>query len=135
MDGMQGCRRFAANHRSGMERCSTLVVSASGDRNDHVQPGRRLLLPLAAIAADKGLLAGISAVYLVDQGTDLISTRPLFSDDPAELGDKLVYLRQPNLGGSGGFTRGMYDILRMDAPANVILMGSTIPCEPETPSR
>ena len=61
-----------------------------------------------AIAGDKGLLAGIDAVYVVDQGTDAVETRPLFNDVAAQLGDKLVYLRQPNLGGAGGFTRGLY---------------------------
>ncbi len=87
---------------------------------------------LAAISADKGLVSGIAAIYLVDQGTDLISTRPLFNDIAAQLGDKLVYLRQPNLGGSGGFTRGIYEISRMGRPANVILMDDDILCEPET---
>jgi galactofuranosylgalactofuranosylrhamnosyl-N-acetylglucosaminyl-diphospho-decaprenol beta-1,5/1,6-galactofuranosyltransferase len=87
---------------------------------------------LAAIAADKGLLAGITVIYLVDQGTDLITTRPLFDDIAAQLGDKLVYLRQSNLGGSGGFTRGIYEISRMGAPANVILMDDDILCEPES---
>jgi galactofuranosylgalactofuranosylrhamnosyl-N-acetylglucosaminyl-diphospho-decaprenol beta-1,5/1,6-galactofuranosyltransferase len=87
---------------------------------------------LAAIAADKGLLAGIGAVYLVDQGTDLITTRPLFTEVAAALGDKLVYLRQPNLGGSGGFTRGIYEASHTSAPANVILMDDDILCEPES---
>jgi galactofuranosylgalactofuranosylrhamnosyl-N-acetylglucosaminyl-diphospho-decaprenol beta-1,5/1,6-galactofuranosyltransferase len=87
---------------------------------------------LAAIAADKGLLAGIGAVYLVDQGTDLITSRPLFTEVAAQLGDKLVYLRQPNLGGSGGFTRGIYEITHSGPPANVILMDDDILCEPES---
>ena len=87
---------------------------------------------LAAIAADMGLLTGIHAVYVVDQGTDPLSTRPLFNDIAAQLGDQLVYLRQPNLGGSGGFTRGMYEASRSDEAANVILMDDDILCEPET---
>lgn len=87
---------------------------------------------LAAISADKGLLRGISAVYLVDQGTDLITSRPVFTDVAAQLGDKLVYLRQPNLGGSGGFTRGMYEALGSADDPHVILMDDDILCEPET---
>jgi len=87
---------------------------------------------LAAIAGDKGLLAGIGAVYLVDQGTDVITGREAFTDVAAQLGDKLVYLRQPNLGGSGGFTRGMFEIMRAGEPANVILMDDDILCEPES---
>ena len=34
---------------------------------------------IAAIAGDKGLLDGIDAVYVVDQGTDTVETRPLFA--------------------------------------------------------
>ena len=87
---------------------------------------------IAAIAADKGLLAGIDAVYVVDQGTDAVETRPLFNDVAAQLGDKLVYLRQPNLGGSGGFTRGMYEVSTVSDHANIILMDDDILCEPES---
>jgi galactofuranosylgalactofuranosylrhamnosyl-N-acetylglucosaminyl-diphospho-decaprenol beta-1,5/1,6-galactofuranosyltransferase len=87
---------------------------------------------IAAIAGDKRLLAGIDAVYVVDQGTDAVETRPLFNDVAAQLGDKLVYLRQPNLGGAGGFSRGMYEVSSIADHANVILMDDDILCEPET---
>jgi galactofuranosylgalactofuranosylrhamnosyl-N-acetylglucosaminyl-diphospho-decaprenol beta-1,5/1,6-galactofuranosyltransferase len=87
---------------------------------------------LAAIAGDKGVLAGIDAIYVVDQGTDCVGTRPLFGEIAAQLGDKLVYLRQPNLGGSGGFTRGMCEVSSITEHANVILMDDDILCEPET---
>jgi galactofuranosylgalactofuranosylrhamnosyl-N-acetylglucosaminyl-diphospho-decaprenol beta-1,5/1,6-galactofuranosyltransferase len=87
---------------------------------------------LAAIAGDKSLLAGIDAIYVVDQGTDLVADKPLFGDVAAQLGDKLVYLRQPNLGGSGGFTRGMYEVSSITDHANVILMDDDILCEPES---
>jgi galactofuranosylgalactofuranosylrhamnosyl-N-acetylglucosaminyl-diphospho-decaprenol beta-1,5/1,6-galactofuranosyltransferase len=87
---------------------------------------------VAAVAGDKGLLAGIDAIYVVDQGTDAVETRPLFNDVTAQLGDKLVYLRQPNLGGAGGFSRGMYEISSVADHANVILMDDDILCEPET---
>lgn len=87
---------------------------------------------LAALAADKGLLAGIDAIYVVDQGTDTVGSRPLFADVAAQLGDKLVYLRQPNLGGAGGFTRALYEVSNITDRANVILMDDDILCEPET---
>ena len=87
---------------------------------------------VAAIAGDKGLLAGIDAVYVTDQGTDALATRPLFNDVAAQLGDKLVYLRQPNLGGAGGFSRGLYEVSSIADHANVILMDDDILCEPET---
>jgi galactofuranosylgalactofuranosylrhamnosyl-N-acetylglucosaminyl-diphospho-decaprenol beta-1,5/1,6-galactofuranosyltransferase len=87
---------------------------------------------VATLAGDKGLLAGIDAIYVVDQGTDAVETRPLFNDVSAQLGEKLVYLRQPNLGGAGGFSRGMYEISSIADHANVILMDDDILCEPET---
>lgn len=87
---------------------------------------------LATIAGDKTLLAGIDRVYVTDQGTDAVNTRQLFNDVAAQLGDKLVYLRQANLGGAGGFTRGMYEVSSIADHANVILMDDDIMCEPET---
>lgn len=87
---------------------------------------------LAAIAGDADLATGVDAVYVVDQGTDHVSDRPLFADVSQVLGDKLVYLRQPNLGGAGGFTRGMFEVSASDEHANVILMDDDILCEPES---
>ncbi|PTR24239.1 galactofuranosylgalactofuranosylrhamnosyl-N-acetylglucosaminyl-diphospho-decaprenol beta-1,5/1,6-galactofuranosyltransferase [Rhodococcus sp. OK519] len=87
---------------------------------------------VAAIAGDERMVAGIDAVYVVDQGTDHVSDRELFTEVAAKLGDKLVYLRQPNLGGAGGFTRGMYEVSAINEHANVLLMDDDILCEPET---
>ncbi|TQF74843.1 glycosyltransferase [Rhodococcus spelaei] len=87
---------------------------------------------VAAIAGDAEMSAGIDAVYVVDQGSDPVSDRPLFAEVAATLGDKLVYLRQPNLGGAGGFTRGMYEVSEINEHANVILMDDDILCEPES---
>ncbi|WP_305093453.1 glycosyltransferase [Prescottella sp. R16] len=87
---------------------------------------------VAAIAGDEQMVAGIDAVYVVDQGTDHVSDRDLFTTVAAKLGDKLVYLRQPNLGGAGGFTRGMYEVTAINEHANVLLMDDDILCEPET---
>ncbi|WP_430335173.1 glycosyltransferase [Rhodococcus sp. ACT016] len=87
---------------------------------------------VAAIAGDEGMTAGIDAVYVVDQGTDHVSDRELFTEVEKTLGDKLVYIRQPNLGGAGGFTRGIYEVSAVNEHANVILMDDDILCEPET---
>ncbi|MCZ4077300.1 glycosyltransferase [Rhodococcus sp. H36-A4] len=87
---------------------------------------------VAAIAGDDGMVAGIDAVYVVDQGTDHVSDRELFTDVASRLGDKLVYIRQPNLGGAGGFTRGMFEVSAINEHANLILMDDDILCEPET---
>lgn len=87
---------------------------------------------VAAIAGDEQMCSGIDAVYVVDQGTDHVSERESFAATADKLGDKLVYIRQPNLGGAGGFTRGMYEVTAVNEHANVILMDDDILCEPET---
>ncbi|MBD0323309.1 MAG: glycosyltransferase family 2 protein, partial [Aldersonia sp.] len=87
---------------------------------------------VAALASDDRVLDGIDGVYVVDQGTDLVADRQLFAQTAAKLGDKLRYLRQPNLGGAGGFTRGMAEISAANEHCDVILMDDDILCEPET---
>ncbi|MCX5042209.1 glycosyltransferase [Aldersonia sp. NBC_00410] len=87
---------------------------------------------VAALASDERVLDGIDGVYVVDQGTDVVADRELFTETAAKLGDKLRYLRQPNLGGAGGFTRGMAEISAANEHCDVILMDDDILCEPET---
>lgn len=87
---------------------------------------------VAALASDQTVLDIIDAVYVVDQGTDLVSDRTLFAETSARMGDKLRYLRQANLGGAGGFTRGLYEVSAVNEHADVILMDDDILCEPET---
>ncbi len=67
---------------------------------------------LAAIADDAELREHLEAFYVVDQGTDKVSAQPEFADLTARLGDQLQVIDQPNLGGSGGFSRGMYESVR-----------------------
>ncbi|MGY1746342.1 glycosyltransferase [Blastococcus sp. SYSU D00695] len=92
---------------------------------------------LDAIAGDPGLLSVVDAVYVVDQGSDRVDGRPRFADVAAALGDRLVYLTQPNLGGAGGFTRGLFEVAGVAGAehANVIFMDDDILCEPETIAR
>lgn len=87
---------------------------------------------VAALASDPAVLDVIDAVYVVDQGTDLVQDRPLYQQTRPAFGDKLRYIRQPNLGGAGGFTRGLYEVSAANEHADVILMDDDILCEPET---
>ncbi|MGW6376593.1 glycosyltransferase [Rhodococcus sp. NPDC055112] len=87
---------------------------------------------VAALASDDRVLEVIDSVYVVDQGTDLVRDRELYGEVTPRFGDKLHYLRQPNLGGAGGFTRGLYEVSATDGHADVILMDDDILCEPET---
>ena len=88
---------------------------------------------LAALAADQQVLDVLDAVYVVDQGSDTVESHPDLADAEKALDGRLRYLRQPNLGGAGGFGRGMYEVLEVGHAdhANVLLMDDDVLCEPE----
>ena len=65
---------------------------------------------LQALAADVSSLETLDAIYVADQGTDLVESRDGFEQVAKDLADKLHYIKQPNLGGAGGFTRGLYEV-------------------------
>ncbi len=88
---------------------------------------------LAAMADDPEALALVGTVHVVDQGSDPLESRPRFAEVSAALGSHLRYIRQPNLGGAGGFTRGLFDATA-GAPedqADVLLMDDDVMLEPE----
>jgi galactofuranosylgalactofuranosylrhamnosyl-N-acetylglucosaminyl-diphospho-decaprenol beta-1,5/1,6-galactofuranosyltransferase len=86
---------------------------------------------LRALSADDEALDVLNAVYVVDQGTDTVDSRPGFGDLTSALDGKLRYVRQSNLGGAGGFGRGMYEVAEAEDDANVLLMDDDVLCEPE----
>lgn len=88
---------------------------------------------LAALAADPEALAGIGYVRVVDQGSDAVEALPQFAAVATALGGRLRYVRQPNLGGAGGFTRGLFEATAGD-PADdhdVLLLDDDIVLDPE----
>jgi len=87
---------------------------------------------VTALASDPVAMEWIDAVYVVDQGDKRVADAAGFADVQSLVGDKLHYLNQPNLGGAGGFTRGIYEVLRADTGSNVIVMDDDIVCEPES---
>ncbi|MHC1561852.1 glycosyltransferase [Actinomycetospora sp. C-140] len=87
---------------------------------------------LQALTAEHDVPALLDEVVVVDQGTDRIDTRDGFADVAARLGDRFRYLPQPNLGGSGGFTRGLYEVVSgAGGDVDVLFMDDDIRCEPE----
>jgi galactofuranosylgalactofuranosylrhamnosyl-N-acetylglucosaminyl-diphospho-decaprenol beta-1,5/1,6-galactofuranosyltransferase len=88
---------------------------------------------LQAMADDPVALARIGTVQVVDQGSDPLESRPRFAEVGAALGDKLRYVRQPNLGGAGGFTRGLFDATagERSTHSDVLLMDDDVLLEPE----
>ena len=77
---------------------------------------------LKAIAENKALRARLDTIYCTDQGTDLVKNQPGFNETSANLGSQLTYIQQANLGGSGGFSRGMFETLKAGKSSYTMLL-------------
>jgi galactofuranosylgalactofuranosylrhamnosyl-N-acetylglucosaminyl-diphospho-decaprenol beta-1,5/1,6-galactofuranosyltransferase len=88
---------------------------------------------LAALARDPEALETVGVVQVVDQGTDPLEARLELAELVKELGGRLRYVRQPNLGGAGGFTRGLFDATAGEPATDhdVLLMDDDVLLEPE----
>ncbi|AXB48858.1 glycosyltransferase [Amycolatopsis albispora] len=88
---------------------------------------------LQALAGDLNSLETLDAIYVADQGTDRVESREGFAQVVKDLGDKLHYITQPNLGGAGGFTRGLYEVAGHTETehANVLFMDDDVLLEPD----
>ncbi|MEC3975685.1 glycosyltransferase [Amycolatopsis sp. H20-H5] len=88
---------------------------------------------LQALAADVSSLETLDAIYVADQGTDRVDTRDGFEQVTKDLGGKLHYIIQPNLGGAAGFTRGLYEVAGHTETehANVLFMDDDVLLEPD----
>jgi galactofuranosylgalactofuranosylrhamnosyl-N-acetylglucosaminyl-diphospho-decaprenol beta-1,5/1,6-galactofuranosyltransferase len=89
---------------------------------------------LQTLAADLPALDALDTVYVVDQGDKRVSAHPDFEQVSAALAGRLRYITQANLGGAGGFTRGMYEITEVESEhhANVLFMDDDIILESES---
>src|SRR5690348_14925323 len=84
---------------------------------------------IRAVAEDPGLRAVLDELIVVDQGTQKVSDEEGFDELAAELGSQLRIIEQPNLGGSGGFSRGMYEIVTAERSDYVLLLDDDINLE------
>ncbi|MEJ3651991.1 glycosyltransferase [Actinomycetes bacterium KLBMP 9759] len=87
---------------------------------------------LTAIGSDPDVLASVVAVIVPDQGTRKVRDEPGFEAAAAVLGDKLRIVDQPNLGGSGGYARIMYEALENTDCAQILYMDDDILLEPDS---
>lgn len=87
---------------------------------------------LGALAASDEVLPEIDRIFIVDQGANRVSAYPGFDAVAAQLGDQLSIVEQPNLGGSGGFSRGMLETLAREDSAFVMLLDDDVELEPES---
>ncbi|MPY96772.1 MAG: glycosyltransferase [Actinophytocola sp.] len=88
---------------------------------------------LRALADDIDSMETLDVIYVADQGTDTVDSRAGFADVAKDLGAKLEYIQQPNLGGAGGFTRGLYEVASHTETehANVLFMDDDVLLEPD----
>ncbi|HEY3692553.1 MAG: galactofuranosylgalactofuranosylrhamnosyl-N-acetylglucosaminyl-diphospho-decaprenol [Pseudonocardiales bacterium] len=87
---------------------------------------------LAALAEEQAVLDVVAKVFVVDQGSVKVRDHQRFADVAAQLADRLVVIDQENLGGSGGFTRGMLEALRTTGIEHVMLMDDDVRLEPDS---
>ncbi|MGC4933178.1 glycosyltransferase [Gordonia sp. DT30] len=87
---------------------------------------------LAALTSDPLVDEVIDAVLMPDQGTRKVVDEPGYPEAAAALGDRLHIFDQGNLGGSGGYSRIMYEALRLTDSPYVLYMDDDIAIEPDS---
>lgn len=87
---------------------------------------------LIAIGSDPAVLEHVVAIIIPDQGTKKVRDEPGFEAATAKLGDRLRIIDQPNLGGSGGYARIMYEALESTDCEQILFMDDDILLEPDS---
>ncbi|MDI3212568.1 glycosyltransferase [Arthrobacter sp. AL12] len=86
----------------------------------------------ARILADNpDVLANVKEILIVDQGTQKVEDQEGFAAVRDALGGKLRIINQANLGGSGGFARGMFEAVE-NGSDYALLLDDDIVVEPES---
>ena len=86
---------------------------------------------LASIAGGGDVLDFLERVVVIDHGSRRIVEAEGYSEVARALGSKLKVIEQANLGGSGGYSRGMLESLDNGSDA-VILLDDDVVVEPES---
>jgi galactofuranosylgalactofuranosylrhamnosyl-N-acetylglucosaminyl-diphospho-decaprenol beta-1,5/1,6-galactofuranosyltransferase len=87
---------------------------------------------LAALTSDPLVDEVVSAVIVTDQGAKKAKDHPGFAEAAAALGNRLSVHDQPNLGGSGGYSRVMYEALKNTDCEQILFMDDDIRIEPDS---
>jgi len=90
---------------------------------------------LDQIASAPELEQVVELVLVVDQGNQQVHSDAGFAGVQAKLGQRLQVVEQANLGGSGGFSRGMLETLDAGSSDYVLLLDDDVVCEPEAIAR
>ncbi|MBB3601287.1 galactofuranosylgalactofuranosylrhamnosyl-N-acetylglucosaminyl-diphospho-decaprenol beta-1,5/1,6-galactofuranosyltransferase [Mycolicibacterium sp. BK556] len=87
---------------------------------------------LTALTSDPLVDNVITAVIVSDQGTQKAKDHPGFDAAATALGTRLTIHNQPNLGGSGGYSRVMYEALKNTDCEQILFMDDDIRVEPDS---
>ncbi|MFK0241042.1 glycosyltransferase [Microbacterium sp. NPDC090281] len=87
---------------------------------------------LRTLAASPEVMSLVDRIFVVDQGTSLVTAHEGYEVVAERLGDALEVIRQDNLGGSGGFARAMQEALRRPESEFVQLLDDDVRLEPES---
>ncbi|MCT1775067.1 glycosyltransferase [Brachybacterium sp. p3-SID957] len=88
---------------------------------------------IRTLADDPELRSMLDVMYVVDQGSDRLRDHPEELDPLQEqMGDQLHIIEQGNIGGSGGFSRGMYEAATAGSATYVVNCDDDIVIEPES---
>ncbi|MDI9628154.1 MAG: glycosyltransferase [Acidobacteriota bacterium] len=90
---------------------------------------------LLTLATANNLSEKLKRVYVVDQGNQNVHDDELYPEAAGLLGDRLKMIYQGNMGGSGGFSRGMYEAVKADEAEFHLLLDDDVTVEPESIER
>ena len=126
------------------DRDVTLYEADWAARTDRVQSGRfsigittfnraeMCIDGLRVLGEAPDVLEILDQIYVVDQGTERVEDHPEFAEGSKGVADKLQVITQGNLGGSGGFSRGMYETVQAGSSDYVLLLDDDVITEPES---
>ncbi|HEV7906652.1 MAG TPA: glycosyltransferase [Pseudonocardiaceae bacterium] len=89
------------------------------------------VIALRALGEDPAVLDVVEKVFVADQGAQKVRDTVGYAEAAKLLGDKLQIIEQENLGGSGGFTRGLYEAIEHTDVDQIMLMDDDIRLEPD----
>ena len=90
-----------------------------------------LLDMLRQLLTSPDVLEVVDEVLVIDQGTKKVLEQPDADEVTAPLAGKLRVIDQANVGGSGGFARGMFETLQAGRSRYVLLIDDDVAVEPE----
>jgi galactofuranosylgalactofuranosylrhamnosyl-N-acetylglucosaminyl-diphospho-decaprenol beta-1,5/1,6-galactofuranosyltransferase len=94
-----------------------------------------LLDMLRQLSTAPDVLEVVDEVLVVDQGTSKVLDQPAAEEVVPALGGKVRVIDQANVGGSGGFARGMFETMQAGRSRYVLLIDDDVALEPECIAR